>query len=177
MSERFDDVFGRLLIDARARAHFLRDPAIFARSLDGEAAEWVRQLDPVRLQVAAAGLLTKRARHAAELLPSLCAALGASFERCFVERAQAWLIEGYAQHRADAWAFAHELSRSHDDDGVRQVAREETQRLARGFRLRRRQASREALPTYSSTPARRPWPWPWTRRPWTRRPWTRRRPG
>jgi hypothetical protein len=154
VSEVFDDAFGELLIDARARARFLDDPEVYAEAFDEETASLLVALDGARLTVAAEGLLYKRARHVGELCPALVDALGEGWARTFVGAAQGWLIEGYAKHRADALAFAGWLETDDVHGDHAELAARERRRLGRGVRLRERRVDGR-LPSYRAEPTLR----------------------
>jgi len=103
-------LLARLFTDARLRREFAADPVGVARRF-GFAEKDARRfaaIDKGAVERFAEGLLGKRALDARKAMPLTARALGASYDRLFLEAIEGPPSPG--RHRADALAFARRLA-------------------------------------------------------------------
>ncbi|HTQ79772.1 MAG TPA: hypothetical protein VMM92_07235 [Thermoanaerobaculia bacterium] len=81
--------------------------------------------DPGALARARSGLVAKRRRAAAHLLPRTAAALGEAWEARFAAHALGYLPQGLLYHVDDAWELARRLAGPANPTPLRQAARDD----------------------------------------------------
>lgn len=148
MTAAFQEAFGRLLLDVKAREQFLADPEAYANGFDASTSTLLKAINREDLAFSAENLIDKRRGHAREWMPHVAAALGARFKPLFRAYAVTTLIEGPDKHRADAMAFLETVFLE-EDAAVRTAARNAWLHVSAGVALVKREA---ALPSITVEP-------------------------
>lgn len=127
----------RLYTDERLLNEFLEDRERFCRGLGDDDRRFFDSLDAGQLRFFADGLLVKRRREAARIIPLTEAVLGDRFTELFAEHSRTILPAGDKKHAADAMAFCEFVLESGSAYGAveRDAVRYELARLSMRLKL------------------------------------------